>query len=128
MKAKKSNFEEVIAVDVTDATAMFAALAQETRLHAYQRLVKAGPEGMPAGALSDALGIPHNTLSFHLSHLANAGVVTSRKEGRSVIYSANYEAVRGLIGFMVKDCCHDDEASIRSGKNGCSIIELTDCC
>ncbi|MFN3237518.1 MAG: ArsR/SmtB family transcription factor [Pseudomonadales bacterium] len=112
---------------VPAATAMFAALAQETRLQAYQRLVKAGPDGMPAGKLSEALGIPHNTLSFHLSHLANAGVVSSRKEGRSVIYIANYEAVRDLISFMVKDCCHDGQASIRSGKN-CSIIELSDCC
>jgi DNA-binding transcriptional ArsR family regulator len=112
---------------VTTATAMFAALAQETRLQAYQRLVKAGPDGIPAGKLSEALGIPHNTLSFHLSHLANAGVVSSRKEGRSVIYIANYEAVRDLISFMVKDCCHDGQASIRSGQN-CSIIELSDCC
>lgn len=111
-----------------EATAMFAALAQETRLQAYQILVKAGPEGLAAGSLSEALAIPHNTLSFHLSHLSNAGVVTSRKDGRSIIYSANYEAVRGLIGFMVKDCCHDDMASIRSGKNGCSIIELAHCC
>jgi DNA-binding transcriptional ArsR family regulator len=127
MKAKQTK-TQVETVDVADATSMFAALAQETRLQAYQRLVKAGPEGMPAGALSDALGIPHNTLSFHLSHLSNAGVVTSRKEGRSVIYSANFEAVKGLIGFMVKDCCHGDMASIRSGKNGCSIIELMDFC
>ncbi len=114
--------------NISEATAMFAALAQDTRLHAYQILVKAGPDGMAAGALSDKLGIPHNTLSFHLSHLSNAGVVASRKEGRSVIYKANYEAVRSLIGFMVKDCCHDDMASIKSGKNGCSIIELADCC
>lgn len=119
---------EIKTIDIPDATAMFAALAQETRLHAYQILVMAGPSGMAAGALSERLGIPHNTLSFHLSHLSNAGVVSSRKEGRSVIYRANYEAVRSLIGFMVKDCCHDDMASIRSGKNGCSIIELSDCC
>ena len=125
MEIKQSTDHDVL--DIASATAMFAALAQETRLVAYQRLVKAGPDGMPAGKLSEALGIPHNTLSFHLSHLSNAGVVTSRKEGRSVIYVANYEAVRGLIGFMVKDCCHDDVASIRAGKN-CSIIELSDCC
>lgn len=120
MEIKKS-------LEVNVATSMFAALAQDTRLHAYQILVKAGPDGLPAGKLSEALGIPHNTLSFHLSHLSNAGIVTSRKEGRSVIYMANYEAVRDLIRFMVKDCCHDDMASIRSGQN-CSIIELSDCC
>ena len=115
-------------ISVLEATAMFAALAQDTRLHAYQILVKAGPEGLAAGALSEQLGIPHNTLSFHLNHLSNAGVVRSRKQGRSVIYQANYDAIRHLIGFMVKDCCHDDVASIKSGKNGCSIIELADCC
>ena len=127
MKAKTST-KVTADIELAEATAMFAALAQETRLQAYQMLVKAGPEGMAAGALSEALDIPHNTLSFHLSHLSNAGVATSRKEGRSVIYMANYEAVRSLIGFMVKDCCHDDMASIRTGKNGCSIIELADCC
>lgn len=116
-----------IAIKRQEATPMFAALAQDTRLEAYQILVKAGPTGMPAGKLSEALGIPHNTLSFHLSHLANAGVVASRKEGRSVIYMANYESLRELISFMVEDCCHDDNASIRDGKD-CSIIELSNCC
>jgi ArsR family transcriptional regulator, arsenate/arsenite/antimonite-responsive transcriptional repressor len=110
------------------AVSMFAALAQETRLQAYQYLVKAGPEGLPAGSLSELLAIPHNTLSFHLSHLSKAGVVDSRKEGRSIIYMANYKAVKNLIGFMVQDCCHADNASFRKGKNGCSVIELADCC
>ena len=119
---------EIKDLELADAAAMFAALSQETRLQAYRVLVKAGPEGLAAGALSDALDVPHNTLSFHLSHLSNAGVVSSKKAGRSVIYRANYEAVRDLIGFMVKDCCHDDDASIRAGKNGCAVIELTDCC
>ena len=119
---------KIKALDASIATGMFAALSQETRLEAYRWLVKAGPNGMPAGSLSAALDIPHNTLSFHLNHLSNAGVVMSRKEGRSVIYMANYEAMRDLIGFMVQDCCHDDDASVRAGKNGCSIIELTNCC
>lgn len=103
-------------MDIQKAIIMFDALSQETRLSAFRILVKAGPDGLPAGALSDDLGIPHNTLSFHLSHLSNAGIVTSRREGRSVIYSANYEAVRDLIGFMVKDCCNMEFASIREDK------------
>jgi DNA-binding transcriptional ArsR family regulator len=92
-------------------------------------LVKAGTDGLPAGALSEEMETPHNTMSFHLKHLSNSGIVTSRREGRSVIYVANFEVVRDLIGFMVKDCCSDEFASIRDDNNkGCSIIELTDCC
>lgn len=116
-------------MDIQEAIIMFDALSQETRLSAFRLLVKAGPDGLPAGAMSDAIGIPHNTLSFHLNHLSNAGIVHSRKEGRSVIYSANFDVVRDLIGFMIKDCCGEDVASIRKDKKkGCSIIELADCC
>ena len=108
---------------------MFDALAQETRLSAFRLLVKAGTAGMAAGELSGALGTPHNTLSFHLNHMHNAGIVSSRKQGRSVIYSANFDVTRDLIGFMVKDCCSDEFASIRKeDRTGCSIIELADCC
>lgn len=84
---------------------------------------------MPAGALSDQLGTPHNTLSFHLNHLSNAQMVSSHKQGRSVIYSANFEAMRDLISFLVKDCCSADFASIREDAGaGCSVIELANCC
>jgi DNA-binding transcriptional ArsR family regulator len=116
-------------MDIQDALIMFDALSQETRLKAFRLLVKAGPEGLAAGALSDTLGTPHNTMSFHLNHLSNAGTITSRREGRSVIYTANFECVRDLIGFMVKDCCTIDFARIHKNKNeDCSIIEITDCC
>ena len=116
-------------MDIQNATIMFDALSQETRLGAFRLLVKAGPQGWAAGALSDALGTPHNTMSFHLNHLSNAGIVTSRREGRSVIYAANFDVVRNLIEFMVKDCCSDEFVSIREDKKkGCSIIELADCC
>lgn len=108
---------------------MFDTLSQETRLCAFRLLVRAGPQGLPAGALSEELGTPHNTMSFHLNHLSNSGIITSRKEGRSVIYSANFEVVRDLIGFMVKDCCSVEFASIREDKKkGCSIIELASGC
>ncbi len=81
-----------------------------------------------AKQLSEELGTPHNTLSFHLNHLSSAGIVSSRKEGRSVIYSANFDVTRDLIGFMVKDCCSVEFASIREDKKtGCSIIELANC-
>lgn len=116
-------------MDIHKAIIMFDALSQETRLSAFRLLVKAGLDGLPAGRLSEELGTPHNTMSFHLNHLSNAGIVTSRKEGRSVIYSANFDVVRDLIGFMVKDCCSEEFASIREdNKKGCSIIELSNCC
>ena len=116
-------------MDIQEAISMFDALSQETRLKAFRLLVKAGPSGLAAGTLSETLGTPHNTMSFHLNHLSNAGIITSRKEGRSVIYSANYDSTRDLIGFMVEDCCNSDFASIREDdKTGCSVIELTNCC
>ena len=116
-------------MDIQEVIIMFDALSQETRLSVFRLLVKAGMEGLPAGMLSEELGTPHNTMSFHLNHLSNAGIVSSRKEGRSVIYSANFEVVRDLIGFMVKDCCSVEFASIREDKKkGCSIIELAKCC
>ncbi len=108
---------------------MFDTLSQETRLRAFRLLVAAGPEGLAAGVLSEALGTPHNTMSFHLNHLSNAHLISSRKAGRSVIYSANFKQMRDLISFMVKDCCSVDFASIREDQHsGCAIIELNDPC
>lgn len=116
-------------MDTKNALTIFAALSQETRLGAFRLLVEAGPSGLSAGALSQALAIPHNTLSFHLSHLTNAGIIQSRKQGRSVIYAANFGAVQALIGFIVKDCCHNDFARMHEDEHrGCSIIELDHCC
>ena len=116
-------------MDVKEAMAIFDSLSQETRLSAFRLLVKAGPDGLAAGVISERLGAPHNTLSFHLNHLSGSGIITSRREGRSVIYSANFDVMRGLISFLVKDCCSDEFASIREDKKtGCSIIELANCC
>jgi len=116
-------------MDIDETTIVFDALSQETRLRAFRLLVEAGSGGLPAGAISEELGTPHNTLSFHLNHLFNAGIVTSRRKGRSVIYTANFEMMRDLIGFLVKDCCSREVANIRKDKKkGCSIIELADYC
>lgn len=107
----------------------FAALSQETRLRAFRLLVEAGPQGMAAGVISDALGIPHNTLSFHLTHLSQANLVSSRKEGRSIIYMANFEQMRDLIAFMVQDCCSSDLARLHQADNAdCAVVEFVDCC
>jgi DNA-binding transcriptional ArsR family regulator len=116
-------------MDIEQATTAFGALSQETRLRVFRLLVKHGQAGAAAGTLSEALGIPHNTLSFHLSHMSNAGLVLSRREGRSIIYSANFELITGLIRFMVEDCCRIEFANIRNDKKrGRSVIELFNCC
>ncbi len=116
-------------MDIQEATILFDALSQETRLGAFRLLVKAGPEGLAAGTLSETLGTPHNTMSFHLNHLFNAGIISSRKAGRSVIYSANFEVTRDLIGFMVKDCCSGVFANVSENrKTGCSTIKLENSC
>lgn len=107
----------------------FDALSQETRLKAFRLLVEHRPDGAPAGILSDALGIPHNTLSFHLNHMSHAGLVASKRKGRSVIYTANFAFIQKLIRFMVEKCCNLDFAAMRSdSKNGCDMIALTNCC
>jgi DNA-binding transcriptional ArsR family regulator len=116
-------------MDIQEAIIVFDALSQETRLRAFRLLVQAGKSGLAAGVLSEQLGTPHNTMSFHLNHLSNAGIISSRKEGRSVIYSANFDATRKLIEFIVKDCCSVDFANVREDrKTGSSIIELANCC
>jgi len=116
-------------MEIQQAILAFAALSQETRLRVFRLLVEYGPEGTPAGTLSDTLEVPHNTLSFHLSHMTNAGLVMSRRESRSIIYSANFEFFNNLIRFMVEDCCREDMASIRDNtKKNCSIIKLSNCC
>lgn len=116
-------------MDTQKALKAFDSLSQETRLRVFRMLVEYGPDGAPAGALSEALGIPHNTLSFHLNHMSGAGLVSSRRDGRSVIYSADFAFFTGLIRYMVEDCCRADFASIRDDKKrGCSVIELSGCC
>src|SRR5271169_4193905 len=93
-----------------------SALAHKTRLKAFRILVEMGEDGMPAGALSDKLGIPHNTLSFHLLHLADAELVKSRKKGRSIIYTANFKSVGQLVMYLTKHCCAADRCSYKDLK------------
>jgi ArsR family transcriptional regulator len=83
----------------------FASLSQETRLRIVRLLVMAGPDGMPAGAVGEAMGASSSKISFHLSHLERAGLIQSRREARSIIYSAVYPALSGLIEFLMKVCC-----------------------
>lgn len=92
-------------MDISRATNALAALAQESRLTTFRLLVKAGMPGLPAGEIARALGIPHNTLSTHLAVLTRAGLLRSRREGRSVIYAVDFDGTRALLGFLLEDCC-----------------------
>lgn len=116
-------------MDIQEAVIAFDALSQETRLKVFRLLVEYGTQGAAAGVLSEKLNVPANTLSFHLSHMSNAGLVLSKREGRSIIYSANFTFFSGLIRYMVEDCCSVEFASVRNDKKkGCSVIELSNCC
>lgn len=95
-------------METMDALSAFAALSQDARLSALRLLVKSGPGGMAAGALGEALGLAAPTMSFHLKELANAGLATSRKEGRHVFYAADYGGIRRLVDFLMADCCQGD--------------------
>lgn len=81
------------------------SLAHETRLQIFRLLIRMQPHGMPAGEIAEELGIPNATLSFHLNHLTQGGLLASRRDGRSIIYSIDTEGVRDLFGFLVQDCC-----------------------
>jgi len=81
------------------------ALAQETRLDIFRLLVQKGPDGLPAGEIGDRLGQPSPTLSFHLNQLRFAGLVTSRRKSRLIIYSANYKAMNDLLAYLTENCC-----------------------
>ena len=87
------------------AVKRLSALAQDSRLAVFRLLVKAGPEGLAAGDIARALGAAPNTLSAQLTILANAGLVTSRRDGRSIIYAADYDGMSRLLAFLMDDCC-----------------------
>ncbi|MGA0613156.1 ArsR/SmtB family transcription factor [Paracoccus sp. KR1-242] len=92
-------------MDEQQALIAFTAMSQETRLRIVRLLVQAGPEGMVAGAIGEALGATTSRLSFHLSHLEHAGLVRSTRDGRFIIYTAVYSSLAELIAFLMKDCC-----------------------
>ncbi len=89
----------------TETIEALQALAQEHRLAAFRLLVEAGPPGLAAGEIARNLSVAPATLSFHLNQLAQAGLVGSRRDGRSIIYAANFEAMEDLVGFLTENCC-----------------------
>jgi ArsR family transcriptional regulator, arsenate/arsenite/antimonite-responsive transcriptional repressor len=89
----------------SNAIAALAALAQDTRLDIFRLLVQKGPKGLAAGEIGDRLGQPSPTLSFHLNQLRFAGLVTSRRASRSIIYSANFKVMNDLLSYLTENCC-----------------------
>lgn len=112
-------------MEKTDAIAALGALAHETRLDVFRLLVQTGLDGLPAGQIGERLGLPSATLSFHLNHLKHAGLVTFRREGRSLIYTAEFEAMNGLLGFLTANCCQGDPAACGLDVGVCDSSTLT---
>ncbi|MGH6910657.1 MAG: ArsR/SmtB family transcription factor [Phenylobacterium sp.] len=88
-----------------DAISALSALAHDGRLDIFRLLVRAGPDGTPAGEIARATNIANSTLSSHLAILNRAGLIASRRDGRSIIYTAAYDQMRDLLGFLMEDCC-----------------------
>src|ERR1700749_5042208 len=103
-------------MEKTDAVTALAALAQVSRLDVFRLLVQAGPDGMQAGAVAEALDLAPNTLTFHFDRLRVAGLVTVRREGRSLIYAARFATMNALLGFLTENCCQGTPARSRRGK------------
>lgn len=98
-------------MEKSHAIAALAALAHESRLGVFRLLVQAGPEGLAAGQIGDRLGLPSATLSFHLNQLRQADLVTFRRDGRSLIYTATYPVMNALLGYLTENCCRGDPAA-----------------
>jgi DNA-binding transcriptional ArsR family regulator len=95
----------VLLMQLPAAVEALSALAHVSRLAVFRLLVRAGPDGVPAGEIAREIGALPNTLSTHLTILGHAALIQSRREGRSVIYSADYQGMRALLGFLMEDCC-----------------------
>jgi len=92
-------------MEITQVVKALSALAQESRLNAFRLLVCAGEAGLAAGEIAEALNVPPATLSFHLKELANAGLISQERSGRSIIYSLKIESISSLMEFLMQDCC-----------------------
>ncbi len=98
-------FDNSTIMESKHAVEVLGALAQDSRLQVYRLLVQAGPEGLAASEIAERLGVPANTLSFHLKTLSHAELVVARQEGRFIYYSTNYERMNALLGFLTENCC-----------------------
>jgi DNA-binding transcriptional ArsR family regulator len=95
----------MMSMDPAQAIAALGALAHETRLAAFRLLVQHGPEGLPAGAIAEALGLPPSSLTFHLQHLTRAGLITQRRLSRQLIYATDFAVMNALLAYLTENCC-----------------------
>jgi len=95
----------------TEAVAALAALAQASRLAAYRLLVQAGPAGLAASKIAEALDLPASSLSFHLKELTHANLIASRQDGRFIIYAARFDQMHALLGFLAENCCGGNDCA-----------------
>lgn len=113
-------------MEITTAIASFAALSQDTRLQAFRLLVSQEPEGLPASEIARQLSVPHNTMSAHLSVLARAGWVVSKRHSRQIIYRASLSHMEAVVQFLLQDCCagHPELcASLLDSLSGCEAVQ-----
>ncbi len=104
---------------VAQVVKALAALAQATRLEVYRTLVAAGPAGMAAGEIAEKLAIAPASLSFHFKTLTHAGLIESRQEGRFIYYSANFEAMNGMVDYLTENCCGGNPGACRTPRKKC---------
>ncbi len=107
------------------ALSALSALAQEHRLAIFRLLVQAGPDGLPAGDIAEKLAIPASSLSFHLSHLKQGGLVEDERQGRSIIYRADFAAMNRLIAYLLENCCAGSDCAPLSPAELIKAGELT---
>ncbi len=104
------------------------SLAQETRLSVFRLLIRAGFEGMTAGDIANALDVPAPTLSFHLKHLCNAGLIACRRDGRSLWYTVSFERIRDLLAYLTEDCCQGHPDICGAGFSDCTTASQGEKC
>ena len=106
-------------MDESEVVRSLAALAQPIRLQVFRALVVTGPRGLTPSAMAEGLGIPANTLSFHLKELANAGLVTQERASRNIIYRAEFEHMNALLGYLTQNCCKGAECALEGAAASC---------
>ena len=106
-------------MDETDVLKALSALAQPVRLKVFRALVVTGQAGLTPGAMAEGLGIPQNTLSFHLKELTNAGLVTTERSSRNIIYRAMYERMNALLGYLTENCCQGANCGVEATAASC---------
>ena len=107
-------------MDEDNVVKALAALAQPVRLKVFRALVITGQTGLTPGAMAEGLGIPPNTLSFHLKELVNAGLVVTERSSRHIIYRASYDRMNALLGYLTENCCQGAACAVPAGAAGCA--------